>query len=84
MKKKTYLGPKQRVKTRHSGPRNDGGEVGEVWEVRQRHCVLVASRNCTKKKKKILKKKNKKNNEKNKYLGPTQTTHQNASFGPSK
>ena len=52
MKKKTYLGPKRRVKTRHSGPRNDGGEVGEVWEVRQRHCVLVASRNCTKKKKK--------------------------------
>ena len=24
---------------------NDGGEVGGVWEVRQRHHVLVASRN---------------------------------------
>ena len=48
-KKKTYLAPKWHVLTHHSGPRNDGGEVGEVWEMGQRHHVLVASQNWAKK-----------------------------------
>ena len=38
----------------HSGPQNDGGGVGEVWEVRRRCCVPVASQNWAKKEK-ILK-----------------------------
>ena len=30
MEKKTYLGPKQHVKMRHSGPQNDVSDVGDV------------------------------------------------------
>ena len=67
-KKKTYLGPKRRVLARRSGPRDDGGEVGEVWEVRRRHRVPVASRNRAKKTETL--KTMQKNNFKNKYLGP--------------
>ena len=47
--KEIYLGPKQHILTRHLGPRNYGGEVGEVWEVRRRHHVPVASQNRAKK-----------------------------------
>ena len=42
-KKNTYISPEQHILTCCLGPQNDGGEVGEVWEVRQRHCLLVAS-----------------------------------------